>query len=322
MSLRHAALALLRSLAWLWLVGLLFAGSAFGLGRGVAVGDLRLVSLTVGDTPPEPCLPPTLVQTGWFLALCTTCVGLLVWAVVRFRVRQVAARMRSRYEERMAERERIARELHDTLLQSTQGLILQFQAAVDRMDAGDPTRAALNEALDRGEAVLTEGRDRVLDLRASAEPLGELPDAFAAAGAELGQGREVRFRTVADGTPRTLRPVVKDEVYRIGREALLNAFRHAQASSIEIQIVYADDQLRVRVRDDGIGVDASALEAASRPDHWGVRGMRERAARIGAELVFWSRLGAGTEMELTVPASLAFIAPARRRQWGARRRAP
>ena len=260
-------------------------------------------------------IPPTFVQTGWFIVLCAAGAGLLVWAVVRLRVRQISVRMRNRYEARMAERERIARELHDTLLQSTQGLILQFQAAVNRMAVGDPARVALDEALNRGEAVLTEGRDRVLDLRVSAEPMGELPEAFAATGAELGHGREVCFRAVVDGTPRSLRPVVREEVYRIGREALLNAFRHSKASTIEVHLIYADEQLRVRVRDDGIGVDASTLDAAARQDHWGVRGMRERAERIGAELVFLSRSGAGTEMTLSIAASMAYLAPSRRRRW-------
>ncbi|UXH76781.1 sensor histidine kinase [Roseateles amylovorans] len=264
-------------------------------------------------------LAPTFVQTRWFLAMCVLAATLLGWLVVRLRVRQMAGRLRARYEERMAERERIARELHDTLLQSTQGLIIQFQAATDRMAANDPARAALNEALDRSEAVLTEGRDRVLDLRLSSPPQDDLPEAFAATGKALVQGRDMTFRMLVEGTACPLRPVTQEEIYLIGREALLNALRHSKARAIELQLIYAADRFCMRVRDDGIGVDAPTLAAVERPDHWGVRGMRERAARIGARLDFWSRPAAGTEIELCMAASLAYASAPPRRWWARRR---
>ena len=260
-------------------------------------------------------VPPTFFQTGWFIALCVASTVLFVWLATRFRVRQVAARLRVRFAERMAERERIARELHDTLLQSTQGLILRFQAVANQIDKGHPTRDLLDDALHRADAVMAEGRDRVLDLRVSADPQGELQEAFAATGVELAQGRAVTFRCVTDGAPRELRQFTRDETYLIGREALLNAFRHAQAASIEVQLVYSEEDLRVRVRDDGVGVDEQTLAVGSRPDHWGMQSMRERAHRMGAMLDLWSRPGVGTEIELRIPAAVAYPVPVLRSRW-------
>jgi signal transduction histidine kinase/ligand-binding sensor domain-containing protein len=251
-------------------------------------------------------IAPTFVQTGWFIALCAVGGGLVAWMLIRIRVRQVAARVRGRLDERMAERERIARELHDTLLQSTQGLILRFQAVANRIPREDATREMLDKALDRADEVLAEGRDRVLDLRVPVDTLNDLPKALAAAGEELAEGREVTFRTIVDGTPHGLVRSVKDEAYRIGREALINAFAHSEAGTIEVQIIYADADVRVRVRDDGRGMDADAIEVAPRPGHWGMKGMRERAEKIGAQLDIWSRHGAGTEIELRIPASVAY----------------
>ena len=137
---------------------------------------------------------------------------------------------------------------------------------------------------------------------------------------QLAQGRAVTFRALVEGTPHRLLPVAKDEIYCIGREALLNAFRHSQASLIELQVIYADDLLRLRVRDDGTGVDADALERGSRPDHWGVLGMRERAKGLGAQLEIWSKTGAGTEIELRVPGKEVYRHPTMDSFWRPLRR--
>ncbi|GAA0747892.1 hypothetical protein GCM10009107_16850 [Ideonella azotifigens] len=282
----------LRRLPWCRLVCLLSCGSVWGADQG-------------------PAPPLAFIRSDGFIVFCGVGVALLALAAFRFCVQRAAARMRARFEERMAEQTCIARELQDTLLQSTQGLILQFQAAVDHMSPEDPARAALLEALDRVEAMLTTGRERVLDLRTSEEPLGDLPVAYAATGEALRQGRNVTFRTIVDGTARDLQPFVKAELYRIGREALLNAFRHAHAATIEIQIVYGEDRLSIRIRDDGTGVDARMLGQDKGPAHWGVVGMQARAARIGARLDFWSRAGAGTEIELRISAALAYKPPSK-----------
>jgi signal transduction histidine kinase/ligand-binding sensor domain-containing protein len=260
-------------------------------------------------------IPPTFTQTRTFLAICfAAAIGVLLLAYA-LRERQLLARARSRLEARLAERERIARELHDTLLQSTQGLILRFQAAANRIPKGDPARAALDATLERADEVIAEGRNRVLDLRVPAETLDELPEALAAAGNDLARGRELTFRTVVEGTVRALVPIVHDEIYRIGREALVNAFAHANASTIEVQIIYVGADLRLRIRDDGRGIARGTLEEGALPGHWGLVGMRERAQKIGAQLDIWSGHGAGTEIELRIPASEAYAGQRTRSLW-------
>ncbi|HVK69841.1 MAG TPA: two-component regulator propeller domain-containing protein [Polyangium sp.] len=251
-------------------------------------------------------LPPTFYQTWWFRALCGAAILAALWALYLLRLRQVRAHMQSLLEERHRERERIARELHDTLLQGIQGLTLRFQAAVEKLSAGDPVRASMEMALDRADEVVGEARARVKDLRAASEGVGELPAAFARVGEELAQNGAVAFRVSVEGKPPSLDAIVRDEVFRIGREALLNAFHHADARRIEVELAYDDEELRLRVRDDGIGVDAELLEAGGRPGHWGLSGMHERARRIGARLDIRRRSDAGTEVELRVPAAAAY----------------
>ena len=119
-----------------------------------------------------------------------------------------------------------------------------------------------------------------------------------------------------EGTPRNLHPILRDEVYRIAAEAMRNAFRHAQARQIEVEIRYDERQLRLRVRDDGKGVDPKLLHEERRPGHWGLNGMQERARLAGACLDVSSELDSGTEVELSVPASIAYAtSPAPRRSW-------
>ncbi len=251
-------------------------------------------------------IPPAFHQTKWFAAICAAFIALIVWMVYRVRLRQVSQGISQRLQARQLERERIARELHDTLLQSTQGLTLRFQAVANRIAADDPVRASLDEALDRADQVIAEGRDRVLDLRVPAYTSNELPEALAAAGDDLAQGRAIAFRATVEGNARELERKIEEEAYRIAREALLNAFRHAGAGTIEVQITYTDEDLRIRVRDDGHGIDEATLATGSRPGHWGLTGMRERAQKAGATLELWSRRAAGTEIELRIPAAVAY----------------
>jgi signal transduction histidine kinase len=120
-----------------------------------------------------------------------------------------------------------------------------------------------------------------------------------------------------EGLPRALHPVIRDEVYRIGRESLVNAIRHSGASKIEVEVDYSASNLRILVRDNGCGIDPQVLRAG-RDGHWGLPGMRERAEKVGAKLRLWSRVAAGTEVELTVPGRIAFQSHAPARQWLAR----
>lgn len=251
-------------------------------------------------------IAPAFTQTYWFVALCVLATGTLLFVAYMIRLRNVAARIKGRLEERINERERIARELHDTLLQGVQGVILRFQAAVDRIPENEPARHALSKALDRADDVLVEGRDRVNDLRATAAPAVDLPTVVEQAGVEFARDYPAHFQLTVTGTPRALHPVVRDEVYAIVREALANAFRHAQASNIEVEIVYDRRELRLHVRDDGRGIDGVILAAGGRSEHWGLIGMRERARQIRGHFQLWSRPGAGAEIELRIPALMAY----------------
>jgi signal transduction histidine kinase len=219
------------------------------------------------------------------------------------------AQLSLRFEERLAERTRIARELHDTLLQSFQGLMLHFQAVNDLLPAGQ-AKEALEKALDRADRAIVEGRDAIQDLRSSTTITNELGQAMAALGEEFGCARDGKggsptLRVSMEGKPRELHPILRDDIYRIAREALRNAFLHAKASKIEADIIYDARLLRLRIRDDGKGIDPKLLDAG-RDGHWGLAGMRERAEQIGARLDIWSEVGAGTEVDLRVPGSVAY----------------
>jgi signal transduction histidine kinase/ligand-binding sensor domain-containing protein len=251
-------------------------------------------------------ITPAFYQTLWFYALGALAFLALLAALYTVRVRQVAAQLRGRLEARLAERERIARDLHDTLLQGMQGLIWRFQAAADRIPVTEPARQLMEKSLDRADELLAEGRDKVRDLRPTMSDSADLAKALAAEGEQLVQETSVEFSATVSGMRRELHPMVREEGFLIGREALGNAFRHARASRIEVEVHYGRTALHVRVRDDGTGIDSAVLAAGERPGHFGLIGIRERATRIGAQLDVWSRPGAGTEIDLRVPARVAY----------------
>jgi signal transduction histidine kinase len=262
-------------------------------------------------------IAPAFYQTKWFYGLCALlCAGLL-WLIYMMRIRQVSAQFRGRLEERLAERERIARDLHDTLLQSVQGLMLRFRAAVARLPKQLEVYSQMEQALDRADEVLTEGRDRVKHLRVPSVE-ADLPRAIESVGEEMALEQTAGFHLTVDGIPRDLHPIVREEALFIAREALINAFRHANARQIEAELSYAGAELRLRIRDDGKGIDAELLEHGGRDGHWGLLGMRERAKTIRGTLTIWSKPGAGTEIDLRVPAHLAYRSHQRApfRWWG------
>jgi len=258
-------------------------------------------------------IAPAYYQTRWFRAAAGVAVLALFWALYQLRLRQVAHAFNLRLDERVSERTRIARELHDTLLQSFQGLMLRFQSARDFLPA-QPAKAveALDGALDRADQAIAEGRDAIQNLRLSTTVSLELAEAITALAEELksgdGERSSAMFRMSVEGSPRALRPIVRDDIHRIAREALRNAFRHAQADHIEAEVTYGARELRLRIRDDGRGLDPQHL-SDGRVRHWGLAGMRERAVQIGAQLNLWSEPGAGTEVELRVPGTIAYAAP-------------
>jgi signal transduction histidine kinase len=222
-------------------------------------------------------------------------------------LREEAARTSGRLEER----ERIARDLHDTLLQSFQGLMLRFQAATKLLpERPEEAKRSFESAMDQADQAITEGRDAVQGLRSSTVDTNDLALALNTLGEELAGNESnpnsAEFHVVVQGTPRNLHPILQDEVYRIAGEAVRNAFNHAQAQRIEVEIRYDEREFHLRVRDDGKGIDPKLLKEGGRPGHYGLRGIRERAKLMGGKLTIWSALESGTELELGIPASRVY----------------
>ncbi len=264
---------------------------------------------------------PAFYQTNWFRAFCAVVVLALLWGLHRLRLHQLAREFNARIEERDEERTRIARELHDTLLQSFQGLMFSFQA-VRNLLPGRTEEAirTLDGAIREGDEAIAEGRDTIQGLRANPALESILEHQLTAAGKELArsssaEGEQPEFGVTVQGAWQPLSPLLQDEVYRIAREILRNAFHHAHASRIEAEIAYDRQFFRLRIRDNGKGIDRKVFEQGARQGHWGLPGVRERAKRIGARLKLWSEPGAGTEAELTVPARIAYRTVHRRERF-------
>ena len=251
-------------------------------------------------------IAPAYYQTTLFRVAVVMVITLALGAIYQIRLRQVARQVRLRMEERQEERERIARDLHDTLLQSVQGLILKFHVVSKQIPTDAPAYNALEKTLDHADEVLAEGRDRIRNLRVTSASLSDLPAAFRSVAEETSEGRDATFKTVVEGHVRDLHPVVLEECYCIGREAIINALSHSEAQNVEAEIAYDSRQFRLRVRDDGRGIDPKILEAGGRAGHWGLQGMRERTQKIGGQLKFWSRPETGTEVELIIPGATAY----------------
>jgi signal transduction histidine kinase len=206
---------------------------------------------------------------------------------------------------RLTERKRIAQELHDTLLQGCFGVSMQLHATVDDLSPDSSEKKRLSDALQLLDRVLEQVRSAVEGLRSPREHIASLGDAFAGVPTDLGLPSEIGFRVVVHGKERGLRAGLSDEVYRIGREAIINAYRHSGAKDIETEVEFRPSELRIAVRDNGCGINPQELQRG-RKGHWGLQGMRERAERIGAQLRLWSRVALGTEVELCVPGQVAF----------------
>jgi signal transduction histidine kinase/streptogramin lyase len=250
-------------------------------------------------------------QTWWFRGASIAVFLALLWALYQLRLRQVAQQFNITLEARVNERTRIARELHDTLLQSFQALLLRLQT-VRNVLPGRPEEAAqrVDSAIDQTAQAITEGRDAVHELRSSAVVTNDLAQAIGTLGADLAAQETnqtaVVFGVEVEGTPRNLQPILRDEVYRIASEAMRNAFRHAEAQRINVEIRYDDRHFRMCIRDDGRGIDPKVLTHDGRAGHYGLHGMRERVKLIGGHLDVWSKLNSGTEVELNIPATIAY----------------
>ncbi|HEL4266933.1 TPA: histidine kinase [Stenotrophomonas maltophilia] len=256
-------------------------------------------------------IAPTFMQTVWFKLLCAAAILALLVMAVRIRSGQLAALFRARLQERNGERERIARDLHDTLLQGSQGLILRLHAISQSPQTPEQVRGQLESAMQLAERNLAEGRERVNALREGPFAGRDLASALADVHAEYaGHGTNPLRLTVEGATP-PLQADAAEEVFLIGREAIRNALRHANASAIEVELSYGTRCFLLHVRDDGVGIaDHNAGHG-----HWGLQGMRERAQRLGAELQLWTRAGLGTEVALAVPARRLYHRRPSRWRW-------
>jgi signal transduction histidine kinase/ligand-binding sensor domain-containing protein len=263
---------------------------------------------------PETTVPfviePAYWQTWWFQILCVSASILVIMALYRLRMYRLTQGLNARFQERLAERTRIAQELHDTLLQGFLSASMQLDVAEDQLPNDSPTKPVLRRVLQLMGRVTEEGRDTLRGLRSSEKDNSNLELAFSQMRQEFAIDEKIGYRVIAHSDTRPLRPLIRDEVYRIGREALVNAFLHAKANSVEVEVEYASTYLRILVRDNGCGIDPQVLQAG-REGHWGLPGMRERSEGIGASLRLRSRVGAGTEIELTVPSTIAFESQSR-----------
>ena len=296
------------AISLLYLIVVVFVSLRAGFVSSMAVSVVAVVCLHYYFlplfSPTRTKNPLAIVAAAAFLITAWVITGMMA------RMRKLTeAQLTLRFEERLAERTRIARELHDTLLQSFQALMFHFQAVNDQLPAGK-AKDALEKVLDQADQAIVEGRNAIQNLRSSTTLSNELAQAMTELGEELaispgGERNSPSFRVSIEGQPQELHPILRDDIYRIAREALRNAFRHARASKIEAEITYDERLLRLRIRDDGKGIDPQHL-GAGREGHWGLPGMRERAQQVGAQLDIWSEIGAGTEVELRVPGTIAY----------------
>jgi signal transduction histidine kinase/ligand-binding sensor domain-containing protein len=248
---------------------------------------------------------PAWYQTRWFFLLCVTMTGILGWVAYQWHIRRVAARLDTQFQERLTERTRIAQDLHDTLLQGFISASMQLSVANRQLPSDWAAKPIVSHVLELMTHVVEEGRNAVRGMRLSSGDSDDLEQAFSRVRQELAAQQSINFRVIVEGQVRSLHPLVRDDVYWIGREALINAFRHSQAESIEVELGYTDRELRVVVRDNGCGIDPHVLSSGL-DGHWGLSGMRERASRISAKLRMWSDATSGTEIELSVPSHIAY----------------
>jgi signal transduction histidine kinase len=264
-------------------------------------------------------IAPAYYQTNWFRAFCVMVFMALLWAAYQWRLRRLRHQFEITLDARIGERTRIARELHDTLLQSFHGVLLRFQTAFQLLpERPIEAKEKLESAIDQAAEAITEGRDAVQGLRDSTVQSNDLALAISMVGEELkshSTGRQPILRVAVEGGSRNLHPILRDEVYKITAEALRNAFLHAEAKQVEVEIRYDDEQFRLRVRDDGKGMNSKLLSSHGKEGHFGLPGMRERATLIGAKLTIWSEVDSGTEVELRVPAGLAYSSAHRGSWW-------
>ena len=245
-----------------------------------------------------------------------------VSALYILRLKQLTRAVHVRLAARMAERERMARDLHDTLLQDVTGLLLRFHAVAMRVTGHQEVRQMLDEALDRGDEILLHARDTVRGLRTETGVIDDLAQAFTdCAMRRAADDRQVAFNVTTDGVPWAVGQRIREEIFHVGREAIVNAYTHADASRIDVELLFSKGWLVTVVRDNGRGIDPAILREGGREGHWGLVGMRERAEKAGGRLKISSRRDGGTVVELKVPAAIAAATRPQSSSWRARFRA-
>jgi ligand-binding sensor domain-containing protein/signal transduction histidine kinase len=290
------------------------ADSRLAIYTSVPVGSHRMLIRATDSTGhwSQPAVVYEITQLPYFYETLIFRIGavaafiLLLISAYLWRVRYLIRQSRIILEERQVEREAVARDLHDTFLQSVQGLILRFHSGTQELAQDHPVRQSFEEALKQSDRVSREGRDILSRLHLSTARPESLTDAFAALGKEFRLLDPVQFDIIVRGSSHELNAVVQGELVKIGREALFNAFRHARASRIEVEVHFDIVELRVRFRDNGTGIDPAILREGSAVGHYGLSGMRDRCAKIRSSLELWSRPGAGTEIAVRVPAAIAY----------------
>jgi signal transduction histidine kinase len=255
---------------------------------------------------PSFTVVPGFFQTTWFLLLCALAALLIIFAVSALRIRAITRLVRTRVEERADERVRIARDLHDTLLQGVQGLLLNVHVATRKIPADAESKPMLERALLTADRIIIEGRNRLSTLRSEHVTDAELTEAIESVCRDLAPGNEAHYLVIRRGSTKlSLHPHVADEIFHIAREALTNAFRYADATGIEIVLDYGRRTFELVCEDNGRGFAAAARDKAG---HWGLKGMAERAERLGAEFECRSAVDRGTRISVTLAAFRAYDA--------------
>lgn len=248
---------------------------------------------------------PAFYQTKWFILLCLFVFVGLALVLYQRRVQKVKNRLNMQFEERLSERTRIARELHDSLLQGIVSASMQLNIVVDNLPQNSKTRPHLNRVINLIGEVIKEGRNTLHGLRSIEDSSRNLEQSFSQIPQILTFSEDRNFRIIVIGTPYEICTAVRDEIYLIGREAIINAFHHSKAQNIEVELEFIDKHFRLLIRDDGCGINPKILESEDE-GHWGLVGMRERAVKIGAKLKIYSQDKVGTEIELFVPNHIVF----------------
>jgi signal transduction histidine kinase len=250
-------------------------------------------------------LLPAFYQTRWFPLLCTLVLIILAWGAYRLRVWQVTTHLSDLFEERLKERTRIAQELHDSLIQDVMGISLQIEVADELLPANLPAKQSVARALGLCKSALDAGRRALNDLRATPLSAADLVKSFSELANESMRDAETKMDVIVEGRERPLKATAGNDVLQVGRQAVTNALQHANARNIHVLLSYEQQRLRVRVQDNGSGINEETLNLG-RPGHYGITGMKERTERLGGSISIRSRIGEGTEVDLTIPAHLLY----------------